>query len=347
MPTNIFIEIGTVTRKRRTVRYLTMIYNEAYRQYLEKWIDGINAELLYWDGYISSNIKNPSPQWQDIVSNKRIFEFNKNNNNAKTAIIDVGSGPFSSMGIPCSNLKVDFQAIDPLAYVYNKLKSKYGITTTIDVQFAFVERLTDKYNEELFDIVNMNNALDHAFDPVCGIDQMLRICKVGGTVILRHQENEAENENYTGFHQWNLCKENDQFIIWRPGEKIDITQLFSEKADCEVQYLERYEKTEGTIRKTTQKIIEVRLQKKHGNNNEYNETENLLLNNSRYMLDEIVFERLLESIYIQTFKTSSIINRRINRTLLVRAIKRIKCYGLIMALKYYAVTKVLMRKQGN
>jgi hypothetical protein len=77
----------------------------------------------------------------------------------------------------------------------------------------------------------MRNSLDHAFNPLIGIVQMLSICKIGGRVILQHAKNEAENENYEGFHQWNLCVNNSQFMLWRPQIEINVTETLKEYAD--------------------------------------------------------------------------------------------------------------------
>lgn len=68
------------------------------------------------------------------------------------------------------------------------------------------------------------------FDPLIGIYQMLRICKINGKVILRHHENEAVNERYEGFHKWNLSLKTEpgKFIIWNQDAKYDINELFKQ-----------------------------------------------------------------------------------------------------------------------
>lgn len=59
----------------------------------------------------------------------------------------------------------------------------------------------------------------------------------GGQVVLRHNENEAENGNYAGLHQWNLSLNNSEnsFIIWnRKGERYDICEIFREFAEIKL-----------------------------------------------------------------------------------------------------------------
>ena len=99
-----------------------------------------------------------------------------------------------------------------------------------------MEALDSQYPENSFDMVHMSNSLDHSFDVIMGIYQLLYICKIGGKVILRHAENEAENEGYQGFHQWNLSLKNPEnsFIVWREGIRIDVPEIFQEYADIEL-----------------------------------------------------------------------------------------------------------------
>lgn len=48
--------------------------------------------------------------------------------------------------------------------------------------------------------------------------------------------NEAENEGYRGFHQWNISQENGKLIIWNKSGKIDVANTIGECADvrCEI-----------------------------------------------------------------------------------------------------------------
>lgn len=86
-----------------------------------------------------------------------------------------------------------------------------------------------------YDIVHMSNALDHCFDPLEGIYQLLTVVKVGGKIILRHNDNEAEHEKYTGFHQWNLTIVNGEFQIWRKGVRpINVQNIIKEVAEVEI-----------------------------------------------------------------------------------------------------------------
>ena len=96
-----------------------------------------------------------------------------------------------------------------------------------------MELLDNKYGQNSFDMVHMSNSLDHCFDALNGIYQLIYICKIGGKIILRHTENEAERSEYEGFHQWNLSVHNEEnsFIIWRGKRRIDIAKELGEYVD--------------------------------------------------------------------------------------------------------------------
>ena len=85
-------------------------------------------------------------------------------------------------------------------------------------------------------MVYMRNSLDHSFDPLRGLQELLYICKVGGKIILQHAENEAVNQKYSGLHQWNLSLQNEEksFVIWSGNEHYDICEWFFGCADFEL-----------------------------------------------------------------------------------------------------------------
>ena len=99
-----------------------------------------------------------------------------------------------------------------------------------------MELLHELYAENTFDMVHMRNSLDHSFDPLHGLLELLFICKVGGKIILRHAENEAVNQKYEGLHQWNLSLLNEEksFVIWNGNGRHDVCELLSNYADFEL-----------------------------------------------------------------------------------------------------------------
>ena len=76
------------------------------------------------------------------------------------------------------------------------------------------ETLTDSFPEQSFDLIYCRNALDHSRDPLLGIRQMVKVCKVDGCCWLCHSTNEGEKQRYRGLHQWNVrpCDDGDLVI---------------------------------------------------------------------------------------------------------------------------------------
>lgn len=214
---------------------------------LDSWLNGIYSEIKFWDNMIKTNggiyDKN---KWYTTINKNRPFVleddipvelYGKNFD-----FIDVGSGPFSRCGFLTDKVILNHTAVDPLADAYNVLKSKAGIDTEINLKTGFVEILDKYFEPDSFDMVHMSNSLDHSFDPILGIYQLINICRIGGKVILRHKENEAESAAYEGFHQWNLSVNvsENKFIIWRDDEKYNINEIFSNYVEikCSVDSIE-------------------------------------------------------------------------------------------------------------
>jgi hypothetical protein len=98
-----------------------------------------------------------------------------------------------------------------------------------------VERLSESLDTDFFDLVHMRNALDHSYDPLEGIRQMLAVAKTGAPVVLSHARNEAERESYVGFHQWNVDERGGRMVLWNKSTTIDVNDALGSGADVTVQ----------------------------------------------------------------------------------------------------------------
>lgn len=205
-----------------------------YEQYMVTWLNGIINEIEFWDDYFETEGSEWKDGYKKMIEYERQFTLEQYIDSDSTVFLDVGSGPLSSCGSRTEKTKMEFYAVDPLAAVYKVIKKKYRVRTKIQPEFAMVEKLSEKYSQNTFDIVHMQNALDHSFNPIMGLLQMIYVCKIGGKIILCHRDNEAEYEKYTGFHQWNLLVQDELFLIWRDRKRFDVYDLFKEYIDLKV-----------------------------------------------------------------------------------------------------------------
>jgi SAM-dependent methyltransferase len=132
----------------------------------------------------------------------------------------------TSLGPDFKGTRLDITACDPLAPAYSLIAAKYGLTPPVRTTLAFVEDLTVFYEPNTFHFTNCRNSLDHSFAPLRGIEEMLMVTKVGGKIHLHHRANEAENEKYSGLHQWNFDCIDGHFVVWNKYVRIDMSEKY-------------------------------------------------------------------------------------------------------------------------
>jgi SAM-dependent methyltransferase len=93
------------------------------------------------------------------------------------------------------------------------LLARLGLVPPIRTIPGHGEKLLEKFRPDQFDLVYSSNALDHSYDPLLAIRQMLTAVKPGGYVYLWHFANEGLHESYHGLHQWNFDIRQDDFIV--------------------------------------------------------------------------------------------------------------------------------------
>merc|ERR1712187_355231 len=82
--------------------------------------------------------------------------------------------------------QVPVVAADGLARFYARVMDEHGLVPPYVPMQCPVEELHSCLPPSYFDVVHIRNALDHAFDPLLGIERMLRAVRPGGWVLLRH-----------------------------------------------------------------------------------------------------------------------------------------------------------------
>ncbi|MCO6419888.1 class I SAM-dependent methyltransferase [Siccirubricoccus sp. KC 17139] len=194
---------------------------------LQAWAAGIGHELYFWNEWMRTrglqwpadfaarmDPANPLDPW--LAAAAAGFD------QPGLRILDVGSGPLTSTGYVLPGRQVEVVPVDPLAAGYAALFARHGLVPPVPPRFAPAEDLTLFLEPASFDIVHCRNALDHSYDPLRGIEQMLAMARIGGTVMLQHFPDEAETEAYSGFHQFNFSVREGRFVIWNREAEVDV-----------------------------------------------------------------------------------------------------------------------------
>jgi SAM-dependent methyltransferase len=206
------------------------------RDQLMEWKQGIPSESLFWDRWMQQrggkwpegfqkrfDPETPLEPWVAAAA--------RGLGTRELSILDVGSGPVPFIGYKLEDVAVRLTAVDPLASIYKNLLARHGLEPPVAPNFAAAEELSSFFELNSFDIVHCRNALDHSFDPLRGISEMLKIVRIGGLVLLRHHPNEAEREQYHGFHHFNFDCRAGRFLIWNKSLEVDVADFFSGRAE--------------------------------------------------------------------------------------------------------------------
>lgn len=196
-----------------------------------KWEDGKDFEVDFWAKWVETKGGEWSEDFKnrmnpDLLIEPHIENFLSGLNEIN--ILDVGAGPLTVLGKKLSDGRtVTIVPVDPLADEYNDLFKKNNITPIVSTSVAEVEKLDEKFEDNTFDLVHMRNALDHSYDPLLGVKQMLKVVNKNRVVLLEHSTNEAEKAHYGAFHQWNICMKGNDLFFWNKESEINVTKELS------------------------------------------------------------------------------------------------------------------------
>lgn len=190
----------------------------------ETWRGGTEHELRFWEWWLRER-GGPRPEnFAKRFDPAAPLELDTRHvdlpGGGELHVLDVGAGPASSVGKVLPGYEVHLVPVDPLADDYARLLDEAGLRPPVPTRRGEAEELVEAVGEERFDIVHCRNALDHSYDPLRALGQMLAAARPGGTILLLHRENEGEHEQYAGFHAWNLTERDGRFVIWRGTEQV-------------------------------------------------------------------------------------------------------------------------------
>jgi SAM-dependent methyltransferase len=204
----------------------------------ERWERELGTETRFWQTYLGdlvdedrTNYRRPDYDWSEEPVYARIIDRLPD---GPLAMLDVGAGPMTAMPKVHAGKEISITAFDPLADDYNRRLDELGIEPLVRTRRSTGEDILDHVAEGTFDLAHASNCLDHAYDPGLAVRNMIRAVRPGGLVLLRHERNEAVNEHYLGLHQWNFDAEGDDFILWRPGTRRNLSEELRDLASSEV-----------------------------------------------------------------------------------------------------------------
>jgi SAM-dependent methyltransferase len=154
---------------------------------------------------------------------------------AAVAILDVGAGPLTALAKKSVGRRVTITAVDPLAVAYDRLLEAHGIQPPVRTGYAEAEELSAAFPLDHFDLVYCQCALDHMYDPLRALRQMLGVVKPGHVVVLLHQVDAGETEGYAGLKQWNLREEGGQVVLWNRDGRWSIDAALAAAAAVRIE----------------------------------------------------------------------------------------------------------------
>lgn len=231
--------------RRERKRFMFDNYKGYEIKQIESWANGVGYEVAHWNSALSIKKRSESileriqKNSNIVLEGCNIESLIKFNNNEKPIVLDVGCGMSYKTGTAINGNETDFRYIDPLAEFYNDILDKKNLPFP-RISFGMVEYLSSFVEKNSVSFIMINNALDHSFDPVKGIMECMSVLKTEGILYLYHYKNEAERENYRGFHQFNIDCENGDLICWNNEKNTNISKMLSEYAKVEVVDLGDY-----------------------------------------------------------------------------------------------------------
>ena len=214
-----------------------------------KWLLGIPYEVAFWNAtYANKKVLESTLAFSHYGRELTLDGFDAatyllaQTQPEQAKVLDIGAGMSYMPGqfvLDKNGNKhsINIHYIDPLANYYNEIAAKYHVEVP-KVEFGMMEYLSAFYPEHDVTLAIIQNALDHSANPIKGILEALNALKKGGILYLNHHPNEAEYEQYRGFHQFNICVENDELVIWNRDNRFNVNDMVKDFARVETKTVE-------------------------------------------------------------------------------------------------------------
>ncbi len=207
------------------------------------WQSAIDGEVSFWRVYLETKGARYPGSYEtrldpDLPLQPEIAELVDAPEGATVRLLDVGAGPLTFLGRRREGWTLELTAVDALGKQYSDLLDEAGVTPPVRTRACESEQLSTLLPADHFDLVTARNTLDHSYDPVLAIGEMVRCAKPGAPLLLIHHRNTAEDEEYHGMHQWNFEATDGTLVVWRPGARSDVGVELAGRATVERSWLD-------------------------------------------------------------------------------------------------------------
>ena len=179
----------------------------------QSWSDDIAEEIDYW----REALRDPGAELRERFDARRPFRdleaVEHLAQDGVLRVLDVGSGPCSTLGFTHPECRIDLVPVDALAIEYAQLLGELGLRAPAPPIRVDGEHLLEVFPPGSFDCAYSINAIDHCYDPLQALENMLTLVRPGGAVTLNHFEYAGRHEGYEGLHNWDLFIEGERLIL--------------------------------------------------------------------------------------------------------------------------------------
>lgn len=150
-------------------------------------------------------------------------------------LLDLGCGPFPKTGIRCEGKRILKHSLDPLAAEYRALYAQLRLPNPPEIKQGLAEKLTACYPPNRFHVIYARNCIDHCYNPVSALQQMLNALRSPGCIIMQHFLNEGTRASGYGLHQWNLALNSGDLWVANRTSSIRVNLSQRHRHNCEIQ----------------------------------------------------------------------------------------------------------------
>lgn len=220
------------------------------------WQSRLPVEVAYWDAWLGSKGLawatdpvaaaeefrarfDPTTPLQENLRNIIDYPLGSHMKiGTPVRILDVGAGPATVLGSRWPAHPVWITAIDPLAEQYWPLMQREGLWPPVHTVKGDGEDICDFWPNDTFDLAYARNSLDHGYNPMQAIAGMVQVVKPGCCVYLLHHIREADTQQRSGLHQWNLWVERGDYVAENTaGEYVNLTASLSSVATATIRQI--------------------------------------------------------------------------------------------------------------